>query len=82
MNCTRIGLGIAAWFLGILIPVMHHLLVHWPLADQQTNNIITRSQHVFKFLPWIDWVYLASMAIVGAVLIVSGIRTEGNAKSG
>jgi hypothetical protein len=76
MNSTRIGLGIAAWFLGILVPVMHHILLHWPLAAQSTNNIISRSQYLFRFLPWIDWVYLAAMAVVGLILVVSGMKSS------
>ena len=77
MNTTRIGLGIAAWFLGILVPVMHHVLLHWPLAAESTNNIITRSQQLFRFLPWIDWIYLVAMAVVGLILVVSGIKSSG-----
>ena len=82
MNYPQMGLGIAAWFLGILIPVMHHVLLHWPLASQQTNNIITRSRHLFGALPWIDWIYLTAMRAVGAVLIVSGMRTANYLKNG
>ena len=76
MNTTRIAWGIVAWFLGILVPVMHHVLLHWPLAVQQTNNIVTRSQSLFRFLPCIDWVYLAAMAVIGLILVVSGIRSK------
>ena len=74
MDTTRIAWGIVAWFLGILVPVMHHVLLHWPLAAQQTNNIVTRSQSLFKYLPWIDWIYLAAMAFVGLILVVSGTK--------
>jgi hypothetical protein len=76
MKTTRIGWGIIAWFLGILVPVIHHVLLHWPLAGRPTDNIVTRSQWVFSSLPWIDWVYLAAMAIVGLILIVSGIKSN------
>jgi hypothetical protein len=78
MNTKRISLGILAWFLGIIVPVMHHTLLHWPLAGLQTNNIITRSKSLFKSLPWIDWIYLAAMAIVGVMLIISGIKSDEN----
>jgi len=82
MDCKQIGLGVCAWFLGVLIPTMHHVFLHWPLASQQTNNIVTRSQHLFKSLPWIDWVYLVAMGIVGAVLIISGMKTRIRTNSG
>ena len=76
MNTARICLGIMAWFLGIIVPVMHHVLLHWPLASQQTSNYVTRSQHLFKSLPAVDWVYLGAMAVVGLVLVVSGMRDQ------
>ncbi len=76
MNCTKIGLGIAAWFLGILVPVMHHILLHWPIAGNQTDNIVTRSQSIFKYLPWMDSVYLYAMAVVGLLLILSGFKAD------
>jgi hypothetical protein len=80
MNTNRIAWGMLAWFLGIIVPVMHHVLLHWPLASQHTSNVVTRSQLLFESLPWIDWVYLAAMASVGLMLVVSGIsskKTEG-----
>lgn len=76
MDCGRIGLGIAAWFLGIVVPVMHHVLLHWPLADQWTDNAISRSEHVFRSLPRVDWVYFIAMAATGAILVASGLRGE------
>jgi hypothetical protein len=74
MDTIRIGWGIVAMFLGIIVPVMHHVLVYWPVADQPTTNIAHRFQDIFIALPWIDWVYLVAMTIVGMVLIVSGMR--------
>ncbi len=76
MNTKQVSLGITAWFLGILVPVMHHVLLHWPLADQQINNVVTRAQTLYESLPWIDWVYLFAMAIVGLILIVSGMWSK------
>ena len=76
MDTNRMAWGIIAWFLGIIVPVMHHVLLHWPLAAQPTNNIITRSQSLFQYLPWIDWVYMIAMALVGLILIGSGIRAK------
>ena len=81
MDCKKIGYGVWTWFLGILVPVMHHILLHWPLAHNQTDNIIQRSQSIFKFLPWIDSVYLYAMAVVGLLLILSGFKTDKTPKS-
>ena len=82
MNTNRIAWGIIAWFLGIIVPVMHHVLLHWPLAGQDNSVSIRviQSRQLFAALPWVDWVYLAAMALVGLVLVVSGIsskQTEG-----
>ena len=76
MNNTRVGLGLAAWTLGILVPVMHHVLLHWPIAQHPTPNVVTRIEGVFRSLPWIDWAFLIAMAVVGAMLIVSGMSRK------
>ena len=73
MNEKRIAIGLAAWFLGIIVPVYHHVGLHAALVNDQTNNIVTRMNSVFEYLPWIDWVYLALMFGVGAVLVISGL---------
>lgn len=73
MNDRRIALGLAAWFLGIIVPVYHHVALHAAIAHEPTNNIITRIQNVFEFLPWVDWAYLTLMAATGALLVASGI---------
>jgi hypothetical protein len=72
LNNTRIGLGMAAWFLGIIVPVYHHVGLHAALVNQSTNNIVERIHWVFDSLPWIDWVYLALMFALGGILILSG----------
>ena len=76
MNERRIGLGIAAWFLGIIVPIYHHIGLHAAIAHESTNNIVTRMESVFRFLPWIDWLYLALMFALGTILIVSGLVTR------
>ena len=72
MNEKRLALGIAALFLGIIVPVYHHVALHAALAHERTNNIVTRMRTVFESLPWIDWVYLGLMWAVGLTLIASG----------
>jgi len=82
LNDKRIGIGLAAWFLGIIVPVYHYVGLHAALANEQTNNIITRIRDVFEWLPWIDWVYLALMTIAGSVLVVSGMLNRPVGRAG
>ena len=73
MDLKRIALGVAAWFLGIIVPVSHHIMVVNAVMKQpkQSPNLVHR---LFETLPWIDYVYLLAMGIVGVVLIVSGVK--------
>mgnify|MGYP000026275048 CR=1 FL=1 len=66
-------LGLAAWFLGIIVPVLHHsILATAALArERESANIIHR---LFETLPFIDFIYLVAMGIVGAILIATGMR--------
>ena len=76
MDCAKIRLGITTWTLGTVVPAAHHVLLHWPLAGQPTDNIVTRSQWLFKSLPWTDHVFFLAMAVVGAMLVISGARNR------
>jgi hypothetical protein len=76
VNHTRIAIGLAAWFLGIIVPVYHHVALHAVVTSQSTSNIITRMQSVFRHLPWIDWVYLGAMTLVGLILVISGLKAQ------
>lgn len=78
MNHPRIALGLAAWFLGMLIPVAHHALLHLgsSLGNHPTSNVVLRSQSLWKHLPVVDWIYLAAMAVVGAILLMTGMKGE------
>jgi hypothetical protein len=33
-------------------------------------------EHIFRHMPWIDWVYLAAMAIFGTLILLSGLHRE------
>ncbi len=76
MNHSRIGLGLAACFLGIIVPVLHHIALHAAVAERPTNNIVTRMTNLFEYLPWVDWLYLVIMFLVGLALIISGMMSR------
>ena len=73
MDNKRIMLGLTAWFLGIIVPVSHHVILATAVLrrERESTNIIHR---LFETLPWIDFAYLVAMAIVGAILIITGMR--------
>jgi hypothetical protein len=71
LNDKRLAVGILAWFLGIVVPVYHHVGLHAAIAHGPSSNDITRIRDVWDWLPWVDWVYLALMFVVGAILIGS-----------
>lgn len=73
MNDKRIAIGLAAWFLGVIVPVGHHVALHAAIAHERTNNDITRMRSVWNVLPWVDWAYLSLMVLVGAILVYSGL---------
>lgn len=73
MNNRRIFIGLIAWFLGIIVPVYHHVALHAAIASQPSSNDIERMRWVWEFIPAIDWIYLAMMWLVGFILVISGL---------
>jgi hypothetical protein len=73
VNHRRILIGLIAWFLGIIVLVYHHVALHAAIAAQPSSNDITRMRWVWEFLPWVDWLYLTVMWLVGTILIISGM---------
>ena len=76
MDCEKVRLGITAWFLGTVVPAMHHALLHWPIAAGSNSSSVRNSQLLFKHLPWIDYAYFIAMGLVGLYLVVSGISAR------
>ena len=73
MDLKRIMLGLAAWFLGIIVPVLHHTIL--ATVALRTGKVSTRIIHRgLETLPLMDCAYLLAMATVGAILIATGMR--------
>jgi K+ transporter len=75
MDTRKVLSGAIVWSMGLLVPLLYHaLLMH--AAVQEDGHIY--SYHVmvnyFFTLPWIIWPYLVAMAVVGACLVVSGVK--------
>ncbi len=77
MNEKKILTGAIIWFMGLLLPVMHHTLIVYA-AIQETGY--TYSYHnmmrYFFSIPWIELCYLAAMALVGLCVIMSGFKNH------
>ncbi len=74
MNHQRIALGLAAWFLGIIVPVGHHIVAC--LLASITRQSALNPYDLYRFweaLHWVEWVYMGLMAFVGLLLIRSGL---------
>lgn len=79
MNAKKTLAGVVVWSMGLAIPMLYHaLLMH--AAVQEDGHVY--SYHVmvkyFFALPWIVWPYLIATAVVGACLVISGLK--GNPK--
>ncbi len=73
MNERRIGIGLVACFLGVMVPVCHHIVLYANMPHPPGSDNILDMRLVFESLPWIDWLYLVLMFVVGAILIISGM---------
>lgn len=75
MKVKRILIGTIIWSLGILLPMLHHIML---MKAAVTEEGYTYSYHnmvkYFFTLPWIVWVYLVAMWLVGTILVISGLR--------
>ena len=74
----RVGLGIAAWVVGITVPSAHFALLVLPAAYEYDNYFSLICFSFVPFLlamPWGEWAFIGVMAFSGALLIVSGLFT-------
>jgi len=78
MELKRIGLGVATWTVGLLVPTGAHIML--------INAAIQESGHSYSYhnmvkyfwdLPAIFWIYLVAMTLVGAALVLSGMKPCG-----
>ena len=77
MKVKRILIGTIIWTLGIFIPVFHHIMLMLAAAieDGFKYNYHNMVKYFFD-LPWIIWPYLVAMWLVGAILVISGLRAK------
>jgi len=77
MKVKRVFVGTIIWTLGILIPVLQHGIISIVASRAKTHSYDYHSLVKYFFdLPWIIWVYLIAMWLVGTILIISGLKAK------
>jgi len=79
MDRKKVLSGVIVWSMGLFFPLLYHVLL-MQVAVQESGH--SYSYHVmvkyFFALPWIVWPYVVATAVVGACLVISGLK--GNPK--
>lgn len=77
MKAKRILIGTIIWSLGILLPMLQHImLMQVAIREEGYSYSYHNIVKYFFVLPWIVWVYLAAMWLVGTILVISGFRAK------
>jgi len=77
MKIKRILVGTIIWTLGILIPVLQHGFISLVASRATTHSYAYHNLVKYFFaLPWIVWLYLIAMWLVGTILVISGLFTK------
>ena len=78
MNTKKIVAGVMSWSVGFLLPALYHsVLMHAVAQDGRRYSYHDMTKYFFD-LPWIVWPYIIAMAIVGGILVVSGVKDKNN----
>lgn len=81
MNTRKILAGTLVWTIGLGIPLLYHRsLISAAVQEEGYRYSYTAMVKHFFELPWIIWVYLVAMGIVGACLVVSGMKDHADQK--
>ena len=75
MDLKRIGLGVAVWTVGLLVPTAAHIMLINAAIQESGHNYSYHSMvKYFWDIPALFWVYLVLMTVVGGVLVLSGMK--------
>ena len=77
MKVKRILIGTIIWTLGILIPVLQYgMLMQAAVIEEGYSYSFHNMVKYFFDLPWIIWLYLIAMWLVGTILVISGLKAK------
>jgi hypothetical protein len=75
MDTRKVLFGTLIWSLGLFLPVLFHaLLMNAAVKEENYSYAYDVMVKYFFHLPWILWLYLSAMAVVGTILVISGLR--------
>lgn len=74
MDTKKILNGTLIWTVGIIVPMLYHVILMHAAVQQDGYTYSYNSMIKFFKLPWIFWLYLTAMAATGTSLVVSGIK--------
>jgi len=74
MKVKRILIGTIIWTLGVLLPVLQHIMLIKAAATEEGYSYSYSNMVKYFFdLPWLIWVYLIAMWLVGTILVITGL---------
>jgi len=74
MKVKRILVGTIIWTFGILVPVLQHGILSFVASRSTTHSYQYHNLVKYFFdLPWIVWMYLLAMWLVGTILVITGL---------
>ncbi len=77
MKVKRILIGTIIWTIGILVPVLQHGIISLVASHAKTRSYAYHDLVKYFFnLPWLIWVYLIAMWLVGTILVISGLKAN------
>ena len=75
MDSRAVMSAAVIWFLGVLIPVLHHSLLMLAAVQEESHSYSFASMiTLFWHLPWLIWAYVLGMFLLGLWLVVRGLR--------
>ncbi len=75
MDSRAILSAAVIWFLGVLIPVLHHSLLMLAAVQEETYSYsFLNMMRDFRHLPWLIWLYVAGMFLLGLWLVLRSAR--------
>ncbi|RPJ26252.1 MAG: hypothetical protein EHM35_15030 [Planctomycetaceae bacterium] len=75
MDSRAITGAAVIWFLGVLVPVLHHSLLMLAAVQEEAHSYsFINMVRDFWRLPWLIWAYVLGMFLLGLWLVLRSTR--------